>query len=187
MANGNGGVKLAMAGGDVSALLIDLSGLQFGNALLSALGIPQKTPVQCLVGDLGLRRGILDFNAMVLETSEGITNVGGSIDLRSEEIDLALKADARHFSIGSLPTRITISGTFKNLSIRPGGEIAARAGAAAGLGVLFAPLVILPTVQFGTSEQEDARCGELLTQARASAGGKALPPLQSTKRAVPPQ
>jgi AsmA family protein len=41
--------------------------------------------------------------------------------------------------------------------------------------VLFVPLAILPTVQFGTSEAEDARCGELLQQARESAGGKALP------------
>jgi hypothetical protein len=36
-------MKMAMAGGDLSALLVDLSGLQFGNALLSALGFPKKT------------------------------------------------------------------------------------------------------------------------------------------------
>ena len=45
----------------------------------------------------------------------------------------------------------------------------------AGLGVLFVPLAILPTIQFGTSAAEDRRCGELLHQARESAGGKALP------------
>jgi hypothetical protein len=53
--------------------------------------------------------------------------------------------------------------------------VAARAGAAAGLAALFLPLAILPTVQFGTSDADDARCGELLRQARESAGGKALP------------
>lgn len=37
--------------------------------------------------------------------------------------------------------------------------------AVAGLAALFAPLAILPAIQFGTSEQEDARCGELLRQA----------------------
>jgi AsmA family protein len=52
----------------------------------------------------------------------------------------------------------------------------------AGLAALFLPLAILPTVQFGTSEAEDARCGALLRQARAQAGGKALPaPRQGTK------
>ena len=40
---GNGELKLYMgAGGDLSALLVDLSGLEFGNALLSALGVPNR-------------------------------------------------------------------------------------------------------------------------------------------------
>ena len=179
MAHGNGEVKMAMAGGDLSAVLVDLTGLQFGKALLSALGIPNKTEVQCFVTDLGMRRGVLDFKAMTLDTGEAITNVGGDVDLANETIELSLKTDSKHFSIGSLPTRINIGGTFKDPSIRPGAEVGVRAGAAIGLGVLFAPLAILPTIQFGTSEADDARCGELLRQARASAGGKALPaPLQ---------
>ena len=167
---------MAMAGGDLSAVLVDLTGLQFGNALLSALGVPNKTQVECFVGDLLLQRGILDFKTMTLDTGEAITNVGGNVDLSKEAIDLALKTDAKHFSVGSLPTRINISGTFENPKIRPGAEGPARAGAAVGLGALFLPLAILPTIQFGTSEAEDARCEQLLQQARASAGGKALPP-----------
>jgi len=143
--------------------------------------------VQCFVSDLELRQGSLEFNAMVLETSEGITNVRGNIDLRSEKIDLALKTDSKHFSVGSLPTHLAITGTFKNPSIRPGAEVAARVGAMAGLAALFAPLAILPTVQLGTSEQEDARCGDLLRKARASAGGKALPaPQKAVGRATGP-
>jgi AsmA family protein len=175
MAHGNGEVKMAMAGGNLSAVLVDLTGLQFGNALLSALGMPGQTPVQCFVSDMELRRGVLAFKAMVLDTGEAIVNVGGDIDLSKETIDLALKTDAKHFSIASLPARINIGGTFKDPSIRPGAEVAARAGAAAGLAALFLPLAILPTIQFGTSDADDARCGRLLEQARASAGGKALP------------
>ena len=175
MANGNGEVKMAMAGGNLSAVLVDLTGLQFGNALLSALGIPRQTQVQCFVGDLALQHGMLNFKALTLETGEAITNVGGNVSLAKETIDLALKTDARHFSVGSLPTRINITGTFKDPSIRPGAAVAARAGAAVGLGALFLPLAILPTIQFGTSAAEDARCGHLLRQARAGAGGKALP------------
>lgn len=185
MANGNGEVKMAMAGGDVSAMLVELSGLQFGNSLMSALGMPQKTQVQCFVSDLGLNEGILDFEAMVLETGETITNVSGDLDFRSEKIDLDLKTDAKHFSIGSLPTRISITGSFKDPSIRTGAQLAARAGAAAGLAVLFAPLAILPTIQFGTSEKQDARCDDLLRQAREEAGGKTLPPPQQAARDEP--
>nr|WP_294562336.1 AsmA family protein [uncultured Rhodopila sp.] len=173
--DGNGEIKMAMAGGNLSSVLIDLTGLEFGKALLSALGFPEKTPVQCFVGDLGLKRGLLDFNVMTLDTGEAIVNVNGDVNLSKETIDLALKTNSKHFSIGSLPTNIDIGGTFKDPSIRPGAEVAARVGAAAGLAALFAPLAILPTIQFGTSDADDARCGELLQQARASAGGKALP------------
>lgn len=175
LGHGNGEIKMAMAGGDLSAVLIDLTGLQFGNALLSALGVPQRTEVQCFVGDLVLQRGVVDFRALTLDTKEAITNVTGNVDLAKEDVDLNLKTDAKHFSVGSLPTRIHIGGTFKDPSIRPGAEVAARAGAAVGLGVLFAPLAILPTIQFGTSHAEDERCDVLLQQARAGAGGKALP------------
>jgi uncharacterized protein involved in outer membrane biogenesis len=175
MAHGNGEVKMAMAGGNLSAVLIDLTGLQFGNALLSALGMPQQTAVQCFVSNMELQRGVLAFKAMTLDTGEAIVNVGGDVDLSKETVDLALKTDAKHFSIGSLPTRLNIVGTFKDPSIRPGAEVAARAGAAAGLAALFLPLAILPTIQFGTSDADDARCGQLLEQARGSAGGKALP------------
>jgi uncharacterized protein involved in outer membrane biogenesis len=186
LANGNGQMKMAMAGGDLSAVLVDLTGLQFGNALLSALGVPQKTPLQCFVGDLVLQRGVLNFNVLTADTGEAITNVGGNLDFSKETIDLALKTDAKHFSIGSLPTRINISGTFKNPKIRPGAEAAARTGAAAGLAALFAPLAILPTVQFGTSAADDARCGELLRQARSSAGTKSLPQsVQGTQGVAP--
>lgn len=183
MANGNGEMKMAMAGGNLSAVLVDLTGLQFGNALLSALGIPRQTPVECFVADLGLRRGILDFQAMTLDTGEAIVNVAGNVDLSKETIDLGLKTDSKHLSIGSLPGRLNIVGTFKDPSIRPGAEEAGRVGAAAGLGILLGPLALLPTIQFGTSAQQDARCNRLLEQARASAGGKALPaPIGSPQR-----
>jgi hypothetical protein len=138
------------------------------------------------VGDLELRRGVLDFSALTLDTGEAITNVGGNLDLSKETIDLGLKTDAKHFTVGSLPTRIAITGTFKDPSIRPGAEVAARAGAVAGLAALFAPLAILPTVQFGTSEADDARCGALLQQARATGGGKAIvPPVQDAQGTLP--
>ena len=88
---------MAMAGGDLSAVLIDLTGLQFGKALLSALGMPQKTAVQCFVGDLEMKRGVVDFKTMTLDTGEAIVNVGGNVDLAEEKIDLNLKTNSQAF------------------------------------------------------------------------------------------
>ncbi len=174
LGNGNGGLRLGMAGGDLSALLVNLSGLQFGNALLSALGVPERTQVECLVDDMALQHGILAIQALVLDTGEAIVNGAGAINLKTEAIDLQLRTDAKHFSIGSLPAPINIGGTLKSPSIRPGAELAARGGLAAGLGVLFAPLALLPTIQLGVGD--DHRCDRILAQAKAQPGGQRLPP-----------
>lgn len=178
LGNGDGSVRLGMVGGDLSALLVDLSGLQFGNAVLSALGVPQRTQVECLVDDMPLQKGVLTIRAFVIDTGEGIINGRGTINLRDESLDLGLRTESKHFTIGSLPTPINITGTFRNPSIRPGAELAARGGAAAGLAVLFPPLALLPTIQFGVGD--DHRCDQLLNQAKTEANGNRLPAPKAT-------
>src|SRR5262249_30552002 len=68
--NGSGAVKLAMVGGNLSAVLVDLSGLEFANALLSAMGLPQRAQVECFVTEAALNRGVFALQALVLDTSE---------------------------------------------------------------------------------------------------------------------
>jgi hypothetical protein len=140
---------------------------------MSALGIPQRTQVECFIADTTLRNGVLKFNALVLDTGEAIVNGVGDIDLKNEKIDMSMRTDAKHFTIGSLPTPINISGQLKHPSITPGGELAARGGLAIGLGVLFPPLAVLPTIQFGVGEER--RCDRILSQAKQQPGGQRLP------------
>ncbi|MBN9509218.1 MAG: AsmA family protein [Alphaproteobacteria bacterium] len=165
LGHGDGDLKLFMSGGDISALLVDLSGLEFANALLSALGIPQRTPIRCMVTNFVLRRGIVDTRVMVLDTKAANVTGSGTINLRSEALDLQLKTEAKHFSIGSLPGPINIGGTLKNPSIRPGAETVARGAAAGVLGALLTPLAaLLPTIQLGLGE--DNNCAALIRETR---------------------
>jgi uncharacterized protein involved in outer membrane biogenesis len=164
LANGDGGIRLGMTGGDLSALLVHLSGLQFGSALLSALGLPQRAPVECFVADLPLRQGILTLQALVLDTAEGIVNGAGTVNLRDESLDLRLRTQATHFSIGSLPAPINIGGTLRHPRIIPGAELAVRGGIAAALGVVFPPLALLPTIQLGVGENN--QCEALIAAGR---------------------
>ncbi len=174
LGNGNGGVRLGMVGGDLSALLVNLSGLEFGNALLSALGMPKRAPVECFIADFALQQGVLKVQAFVLDTTEAIVLAGGYVDLRDETLHLQLRTEAKHFSIGSLPAPINVGGTLKRPAIMPGAELAVRGGLAAGLGVAFPPLALLPTIQFGVGD--DHRCDDLLARAKQQAGGQRLPP-----------
>ncbi len=168
-ANGNGEFVLGMVGGDLSAILVDLSGLQFGNAVLSALGMPKRTNVECLVGDFVLMQGVLRTRALVVDTGEAIINGSGSVNLRDEKLDLKIRTAPKHFSIGSLPGPINISGTMKSPRILPSAETVARGAAAGALAVLLAPLALLPTIQFGTDDHH--RCETLLAEAKRAAPG----------------
>ncbi len=150
MGQGNGELKLVLvSAGDLSALLVDIAGLEFGNALLSALGIPNQAKIDCFVTDLQLRSGVVDTKAFLLDTEEGRVTGSGTIDLRSQTLDYALTTRAKHFSIGSLPGPIDLTGPITSPSIRPGAEVVARAGAAVGLGILTGFGALLPTIQFG--------------------------------------
>jgi uncharacterized protein involved in outer membrane biogenesis len=174
--NGTGELKLIMGhGGNISALLVDLSGLEFGNAILSALGIPNKAVLQCAITDFALEHGIVHTKALLIDTSEANVKGTGDINLRNETLNMRLRTDSKHFTIGSLPTDILIDGTLKKPSIGPDAkELGARAGAAIGLGVLLTPLgALLPTIQFG--DGDDNYCAPLIHQA---AGTTQKPPIR---------
>ena len=166
LARGNGELKLYMgSGGNVSALLIDLSGLEFGNAALSALGIPTRAIVQCLITDFVLQQGVATARTAILDTDEARVAATGSVNLRTEALALVLNTEPKHFSVGSLHAPVNIAGSLGAPSVRPDlAIVAARAGAAVGLAIVATPLAgLLPTIQLGTGE--DGACSGLLRAA----------------------
>ena len=174
LGNGGGGLRLLMTGGDLSALLVNLSGLEFGNALLSALGMPKRTPIECMIADFSLQKGLFNTRTFLLVTKEANVHGAGSVNLRNETVNVKLNTEAAHFSIGSLHAPINISGPLKSPSIRPElGELAARGGVAGALAVLMPPLAILPTIEFGQDESRE--CAARISSVRPSERAKAAP------------
>jgi hypothetical protein len=166
MGHGNGEVKLALtSAGNLSALLVDLTGLEFGNALLSAMGVPRRADIKCFVTDLPLRDGKLDAKVFLVDTTEGRITGKGDVDFTDQTLNFSVTTRSKGFSIGSLPGPIDITGPLNKPSIRPGAEIVARAGAAVGLGVLLTPLgALLPTIQFGVGK--DNACTAAIAEER---------------------
>jgi AsmA family protein len=100
---------------------------------------------------------------LLLDTSDAVASGTGTIDFGAEQLNYELRTEPKHFRIGSLPAPIKITGTFQNPSIGPNvAKLGARGGAAVGLGLLAAPLALLPTIQFGVGD--DNRCGALLSR-----------------------
>ena len=161
LGNGNGELILIMTGGDLSSLLVSLSGLQFGNAVVNALGLPTRSPLRCMVVDMPLKQGVLDTKVVVVDTESDNIYGNGSVNLKTEAIDYRIRTEGKHPTVGSIPAPINISGTLKNPTILPGAEAAVRGGAAAALGTLLTPLAaLIPTIQLGVGEDTD--CGELI-------------------------
>ncbi len=155
LGHANGELKLYMGhGGDVSALLVDLAGLEFGNAVLSALGIPTRAEIECLALDAPMQNGVMRVQTFVLDTTEAEVRLGGEVNLLSEAIGFKLSAKSKHFSVGSLPTPIDVTGTLKNPGVHPEmAPLAERGGAALALGIVLTPLAaLIPTIQLGTGD-----------------------------------
>ncbi len=162
LGNGSGGLTLIISGnGDISALLHDIAGLEVGNAILSALGVPNRAELRCFIADMPLKDGILTARTFLLQTSEARTIGRGNVNLRDQTLDYSLDTRASHFSVGSLAGPINVTGKLGSPSIRPSAEVLARAGAATALGVALFPLAVLPTVQFGVGE---GSCTEALRE-----------------------
>lgn len=157
LGKGNGDLKLFMAGGDISALLVNLAGLDIGNSILSALGIPSRTNIRCMVSDFGLKNGVLETRALYVDTEEANILGTGAINLDKETIDYRIVTEPKKMSIGAVPAPIEIEGRLKDPSIGPDAEeLAKRAAPAVILGVLLTPLAaLIPTIQLGLGEDSD--------------------------------
>lgn len=169
LGRGTGEITLGMSGGNLSALLVDLSGLRLGNAILSSLGVPGRTVVQCFVGNFALQRGVLGLRTVILDTEDVIVNATGSVNLAAERMEVRLRSESKRFTIGAVPTSILIDGSFRDPDVGPDmTELAARGGVIGGLAALVAPVAgLLPTIQFGVGE--DNRCESLV---RGRRGGE---------------
>jgi AsmA family protein len=162
LGHGDGYLRLFMTDGDISTLLVDLAGLDFGSALRSALKLPDKTDIRCLIGDFGLEKGVLKTRALVFDTKEANIVGTGWVNLKDESLQYQLTQEPKHFSIGAFHAPIDISGYLKSPSVGPDTkQLSARAAASVALGVLLTPLgALLPTVQLGLGPNND--CQQLL-------------------------
>jgi hypothetical protein len=168
LAHGNGALTLFMNGGNISALVVNLAGLDFGRSILSALGLPKQADIRCMVSDFALEQGVLQTRALVFDTDEANILGTGTVDLRNETLDYRITQEPKHFSIGAVHAPIDVTGAMKNPDIKPDPlQLGARLGAAAALGIAFPPAALLPTIQLGLGR--DNNCGALLQATQQTA------------------
>ena len=112
-----------MDGGQINALIIEAIGLDVGEAL--GLMLTQKhegaehPPCRSSVSSAGLRvqQGVMQAQALVLDTTDSTITGKGEIDLGKETLALELLAHPKDASVLTASTPVRIEGTFKHPKI----------------------------------------------------------------------
>lgn len=164
LANADGEMAIVMAGGSISNLVLELLDIDVAEAVRLLLGGDEKVRVRCLIGAFDLKDGVMESQALVLDTQDTKVVGEGTVNFDNETLDFTLRARPKDMSLAALRGPIGIQGRFKGLDINPHlGQAAARGGAAVALGVLLGPVAaLLPLVEFGNEENVD--CRSLISQ-----------------------
>jgi uncharacterized protein involved in outer membrane biogenesis len=184
-ATANGRIAMLVNGGQVSNLLMELVGLDVAEALRILATKDPNVALRCAVIDLEIKNGLGTPKVFVIDTVDTVVTASGTIDFRTETLDLVTRAEPKDKSPFVLRTPINIKGGFKKPSVKPQiGPLAARVGAGLLLGAINPLLAVIPFVETGPGEDSD--CGQLLKRVK-SEGVKApakadAPPSKDLKK-----
>jgi hypothetical protein len=114
---------------------------------------------------LNVKDGVATPESFIIDTTETNVNVGGTIDLGDERLDLETHAKGKSPSIFTLRSPIVVEGPLKGPKVHPkAGPAVAQGAAAAALAAVNPALAIAPFVSRGSGK--DADCNSLLAEAR---------------------
>jgi uncharacterized protein involved in outer membrane biogenesis len=160
---------VSMRGGEASTLALVLTNLDLARAASLMLKGDETAEITCAVAAFHAKDGVAAPDLLVVDSTAEVITGEGSVDFRQERYNLRLKGDSKRASLLALRGPIVIGGTFKVPVVSPSlGQVAARVGAAVGLGALAPPLAILPFVDLG--DAKDVDCRSLNEDARARTG-----------------
>jgi uncharacterized protein involved in outer membrane biogenesis len=184
LAAADGRVYVAMGPGEVSNVLLEAIGLDAGEIIKFFATGDRLVRVRCAVANFGVENGVATSRALVIAT--GDTNVvgAGSIDMRTERLDLTLHVAPKDMSILAARAPLHVKGSFKKPGVMPDvGVLAAKGGAALLLAVVNPVLALVPLIETGPGKESS--CGELIAQARGWREAKD-PAARAARRDMPP-
>jgi uncharacterized protein involved in outer membrane biogenesis len=119
MATASGNTFLAMSGGQISAMLVELAGLDLAESLGFLIRGDKSIPIRCALMDFQGKDGQMAVQTMVFDTADTVIYGEGNIDLRDEKINIVVLPVPKDFSPLSLRSYIRASGPLHNVSIFP--------------------------------------------------------------------
>lgn len=168
LASSDGQLALVMGGGEISNLVLELVGLDGGEALRFLLTGDRRSTLRCAVASLPIRQGMVKAEAVVIDTDDTLIRVTGNADLGREHMDLTMHPQPKDWSLFVARSPIHIRGTFTDPRIfADAGSIGARAAASLLLGLVNPLAALIPLIETGGAA--DADCKTLIRAVQAGA------------------
>lgn len=164
-ADANGRVGLAVNGGQMSHLVVELLGLDVAEALGVAVSGDDTVGLRCAAAALDVQGGVAKPQTFVIDTSDSVITASGAVDLGQERLDLTLRTESKDPSLLAGQAPVTVGGPLRSPRVGvAAGPLAGRGVAAAALGALLAPVAaLLVFVDPGLADDSD--CAALLRTA----------------------
>jgi uncharacterized protein involved in outer membrane biogenesis len=161
----DGKMSMAVDGGRISALLVELIGLDVAEAVMLLGRRANQVELRCAVSGFEVKDGVAKADSFVVDTDDTVVKVEGSINLAQESLDIEAHPKPKDMSPLALRTPLTMTGPLREPKVRPkAGPLAARAAGAAALAAITPPLALLALIEKGGGK--DQPCGQLLAEAR---------------------
>jgi AsmA protein len=165
LATSNGKAGLVLPGGQVSNLTMEMAGLDLYEIFKFKMRGDQVIRIRCAVADFGVANGVMQANALVIDTEDTIITGTGSINLDKETLALTLKPLPKDRSPLVLRGPLHLSGTLANPKLNLDSRtIAARGLGALALGFISPLLAVIPLIETGPGRDSD--CGRLIQDAK---------------------
>ena len=169
LANASGRMVFILPRGTFWTRNIQLAELDIGTFVQKMFEKKLERPVQINCGLIAftVRNGIAAADPILIDTRKNVMLGRGGFSFRTEAIDLAVRADAKTFSLFSGQSPVGVTGYFAEPGIDAiSPELVGRAGAGLGLAALVAPpAALIAFVDPGDAKA--AACGPVLAGARA--------------------
>lgn len=166
-ASADGTLTFVSPSGQIRQAFAELLGVNVSKGLLLLLSEdPRQTPIRCAVADFRVTDGIARANRIVFDTGVVLVHGSGTVNLRTERLDLTFEGESKRPRLLRLFMPIHVDGPLRS----PGYDLkTGQAVAQGGVGVLLAmvsPLAaILPFVEPGLAK--DANCAALMAEGRS--------------------
>jgi uncharacterized protein involved in outer membrane biogenesis len=184
LGSANGKIGMFMDSGKVSELLMQMVAIDLWGITRVKLRGDRQVDIRCVVGDFGVKNGVMEANALVFDTQ--VVNIGGSgnIDLGKEELNLTLFPEPKEGSVASLRTPLYIRGTFSKPKVSADMKrLVAKGAGAAVLAIVNPLLIVLPLIDEGPGK--DSNCGQLIAELSSAAKTAATKPPASSAAGSP--